>query len=272
VAQHHHQTSWIVLATVIACLGGAQLRAADDPAEQILKKHGLRLVGLMAVAETEAPFKSKLTEARRIAQQIRLLRMQDSSTMSNEERQQAIYSLNQSIGQLRNELNAVTRQLNQVPMMRGRMLNNYAYGAVDELQAYQASIQVELSEESAMLNQLKGPAADPKAKEKIEAGIKEKTATYNQALVDLRKLADETTKKYSDLGENEEVKKVLATLSKGRKDKIKLGPSRDFSANVKVLDRLEKAAAQGETEDAPAKSTRRSRKTAKAKRTVGSDE
>ncbi len=190
MAQFHRQTSWFVLATVIACLGGAPLRAADDPAEQVLKKHGLRLVGLLAVAETEAPFKSKLTEARRIAQQIRLLRMQASSTMSNEERQQAIYSLNQSMGQLRNELNAVTRQLNQVPVMRGRLLNNYAYAAVDELQAYRASLQVELSEESAMLNQLRGPGADPKAKEKIDAGIKEKTATYNQDFLDLFVLAE----------------------------------------------------------------------------------
>ena len=50
-----------------------RLRAADDPAEQVLKKHGLRIVGSLALAETEAPIKSKLTEARRIAQQIRLV-------------------------------------------------------------------------------------------------------------------------------------------------------------------------------------------------------
>ena len=53
--------------------------------------------------------------------------------------------------------------------MRGRLLNNYAYAAVDELQAYRASLQVELSEESAMLNQLRSPGTDPKAKEKIDA-------------------------------------------------------------------------------------------------------
>jgi hypothetical protein len=262
----------LLFATVIACIGGDQARAADDPSEQVLKKNQLRMVGSLAIADTEAPIKSKLTEARRTAQRLRSLQIQQSSTMSAEERQKAIGSLNDQIGQLRNELNAVTQQMNQIPRMRGRMVNNYAQAQFTELQAYRASIQVELSQEAAVLSQLKSPSADPKAKEKLDADIRDKTEAYHQALLDLRKLVDETSQKYSELGQNEEVSKALQTLSKGRKDKLKLGPSHDFTANVRLLEKLEKAAAQGDTEETATKSTRRSKRASKAKRAAGSEE
>jgi hypothetical protein len=272
MAQFHRQATRLLLATAVACLARAEVRAAQDADPDALKGHGLKIVGSLALADTEAPIKSKLTEARRLSQQIRSLRLKESSALGPEERQKAITSINDQMGQLRNEMTAVNQQLNQIPRMRGRLVNNYAQAQYNQLQAYRSSLQFELSQESALLNQLKSQPVDPKAKEKIESEIRDKTEQYHQSLLDLRKLVDETTQKYSELKDNKEVQKVLDRLNKSRTDKYKLGPSHDFSTNVKLLEKLEKAATDGDTETAPAKSTRRSRKTAKARRPVASDE
>jgi hypothetical protein len=268
MARFRRQAARLVLATLFAFLGRADLRAADDSAEQVLKKNGLEIKGALALADTEGPVKSKLTEARRLAQRLRSLRLQETSTLSAEDRQNAIKTLNDQIRQLRNEISAVARQMNQVPAMRGRAYSTFAQGQFDQLQAYGTSLQLELQQEMLLLNELRSPSANPMTKEKLEAAIKEQELAYRQALLDLRKLVDETTQKYTALGQNAEVKKALETALKGRKDKLKLGPSRDFTANVKLLERLEKAAAQGDSEEPSTKSTRRSRKTSKAKRPV----
>jgi hypothetical protein len=255
-----------MLAALIVCPGQRNLWAADEPAEQVLKKHGLRIVGSMAVADTEAPIKSKLAEARRAAQRLRSLQLQQSATLSAEERQNAIESLSDQIDRLRNELGAVNQQLSQVPQMRGRLLNNYAQAQFADLEAYRASLQIEINEESIALNQLRSPSNDPRAKEKLDAEIRDKSDAHHQALVDLRKLVDETTQKYSELRQKEELTKALETLGKARTGKLKLGPSRDFLANAKLLERLEKAAATGATDEPATRSTRRSRRSAKGKR------
>jgi hypothetical protein len=263
-----HQRVFVSLASLFVLLGCTVVRADDSAAEKTLAENGLKIVGSLAVTETEGQIKTKLTEARRLSRQLNAAIMQQKGTMSPKERQDTINNINGQMGQLKNEMNAVGQQMNQLSRFRGRSFNSNAQQQFAQLQAYRSQLQYELNQESDFLGQLKNQTADPKAKDKIDAEVTDKREAYHQALVDLRTLADDTTQKYQDLAQSDAVKKAIESLGKGKHDKPKLGPSHDFHANVKLLEKLEKAETAAEVDPFAAKSSRRSGKAAKASRSL----
>ena len=62
-----------ILTVALACLARPQVRAADGPGSAVLKKHGLKIAGSLAVVDEEAEIKTKLAEARRLSKQLSLL-------------------------------------------------------------------------------------------------------------------------------------------------------------------------------------------------------
>jgi hypothetical protein len=256
-----------LLASLTCLLGCAVVRADDSAAEKTLADNGLKIVGSLAVTETEGQIKTKLIEARRLSRQLNAAIMQQKGTMGPKERADTINNINDQMGQLKNEMNAVVQQMNRLSQFRGRSFNSSAQQQLMELQAYRSQLQNELNQESEFVNQLKNPA-DPKAKDKVDAEVKNKREAYHDALVELRTLADETTQKYQDLAKNDEAKKAIESLGKGKRDKPKLGPSHDFHTNVKLLEKLEKAEAAAEADPFATKPARRSGKAAKALRSL----
>ena len=130
---------------------------------------------------------------------------------------------------------------------------------------YRNQLQVQVSQESAWINQLQSQKADPKAKDKIDADVQDRGGAYHLALQDLRTLADSTTQKYDELEKDAEVKKAIEALGKGKRDKPRLGPSHEFLNNVKTLEKLEKAESSSEGDPFQEKPSRRSRSKTKAK-------
>ncbi len=256
--------AFTLLTSLTVLLGCAHRAPPTALAEETLKKHGLKIVGSLAVTETEAQIKSKLTEIRRLSRQWDAAVKQQKGTLSPEQRQELVTNINNQIGQLRSEMNTVVQQMNQLQRFRGRSFNSNAQQQLMELQLYRGQLQSEVNQESLFLNQLKSQPADPKAKDKIDADVRDRREAYEQALVDLRSLVDETKEKYRDLATNDDVKKALAALGKGRSDKPKLGPSHDFVTNAKALEKLEKAEAAREASESGLDATRHSGKTAKA--------
>jgi hypothetical protein len=258
------------LTVALACCARAQVRAGDGPGNAVLKKHGLKIAGSLAVADEESEIKTKLSDARRLSKQLSYSLMQQQGTMSPEELQKTVKTLGTQINQLRSEMNAVNQQMNQVPrsanLRYGRFggggmsfANNEAAEIYEELLVYRTQLQAEITQDSYFLDQLKNQPGDPKAKERIDSEVKERRDAYHQALVDLRKLVDSATAKYDELAKDDEVKKTLNVLGKGLREKPKLGPSREFLTNIKLLEKLEKAEASGETEPSPAKTGRKIR-------------
>ena len=137
--------------------------------------------------------------------------------------------------------------------------NNYAAEMYAELSAYKNQLQMEVNQDSLFLNQLKSQPPDPKAKDRIDSEVRDRRDAYHQAVLDLRKLVDAAHAKYEEAAKDDEVKKALVRLGKGLREKPKLGPSHDFLANVKVLEKLEKAESSGDAEEPEAKSMRRGR-------------
>jgi hypothetical protein len=260
----------------LACHERPAASAVDGPENEVLKKHGLKIVGSLAVAGEEAEIKTKLVDARRLSRQLSYSLTQQQGTMSPEELQKTAKTLGTQINELKSELNAVNQQMNQVPRNNnpryGRFgggtsfVNNEAAEMYSELLVYRNQLQGEITQDSYSLNQLKSQPADPKAKERIDSEVRDRRDAYHQALLDLRKLVESATAKYDKVAKDSEVKKTLNILGKGLRETPKLGPSREFAANVKLLEKLEKAVASGETEPTHARTSRRSRHGTKTKR------
>ena len=143
--------------------------------------------------------------------------------------------------------------------------NNEAAEMYSELLVYRNQVQAELNQDSYFLNQLKSQPADLKTKDGIDSVVRDRRDVYHQALVDIRKLVDSATAKYDEVAKNSEIKKALNILGKGQRETPKLGPSREFLNNVKLLEKLEKAESSGETEPTHATTPRRGRRSTKAK-------
>jgi len=254
-----------VLAVVLAFMGRPVVLAAEDPQNEVLKKHGLKIVGSLCVLETESDVKNKMSELRRLSKQLNYSIMQQQGTMSAKDLQQTLKTLGTQISQIRSEINAVSQQMNRVPRGRRGFVNTYAADQFVELNLYRSQLQAELQQDTAFLDQLKNQTADPKAREKIDAEVRDRREAYHQALLDLRKLVDTATEKYEELAKDEDVKKAMVAAGKAMRNKIDLGPSREFSNNVKLLEKLEKAASSPDMDGPSPKHARRSRGGTKSK-------
>ena len=87
---------------------------------------------------------------------------------------------------------------------------------------------------------LKAQAIQPKDKTALDTDVKKKEEAFKTALTELRKQVDEVTKKYSELGADETVKKAIDEMKKAGRVKENLGPSDNFLAGVKELDQAER--------------------------------
>jgi hypothetical protein len=245
------------LALLAVCLISSSGRAADDGQNETLAKHKLKPLGSLQVLEDESEFKTKLTEARRLLRQLSYSKLQQHQTLSPEQYQKTLQGLKDELNQMRSQINMANQQMNSLPRFRGRLASSNAQEAYNELMVYRNSLQMQVNQETAWLNQLQGQKADPKAKEKIDAEVHDRSDAYHQTIQDLRTLADSITQKYAELEKDTEVKDAIRALGKGKRDKPKLGPSHDFLSNVKIFEKLEKADSAGDAfQEKPARRSR----------------
>src|SRR5262249_14166465 len=102
-----------------------------------------------------------------------------------------------------------------------------------------------------------------------DGAVKDRREAYQQAIAEVRELVDSAAEKYRTLAKDEDVKKALGAVSKSMGTRIKLGPSHDFSNNIKLFEKYEKAASNPDPEASTAKPARRSRSETKGKHSPG---
>ena len=260
------------LAVVLTFFGRVPICAGQAPEKDVLKKNGMKVVSSLWVLEAESDFKNKLTDARRQAKQLNHAVMLQQGTLSAKDYQDTVKGVTNQINQMRAQMNAVNQQLNRLPRMRGRLMNNYVQEEYNELVMYRTQLQMEVNQESAWLNQLKAQQSDPKSKEKIDAEVKDRREAYHQALLDLRTLVDSTNEKYDEIKKSEEIKKALVAAGKGLRDKPRLGPSHDYLNNVKLFEKLEKAESGEDVKGSKPKPSRRSRSKSKSRQSSPLDD
>ena len=242
-------------------------QAAESPQEEVLKKNGLKALGPIYVLEAESDVKKKVSEVKLLSKQWNHARLQQQSVVSAKDHQAMIQGLTGQVNQLRTEINGVTQQINRLPRYRGRLANNYAQEEYAELVAYRNQLNFTLTQQNALLGQVRSQPPDPKLKQKIDDEVQAKHDEYVQGVHDLTQLVTTTKEKYAVLAKNDEVTKALAGLDPAIKPRPQLGPSHGFHENVKLAERFEKDAAQSPAEP-KAKAITKSKRGANSLRTA----
>jgi hypothetical protein len=143
---------------------------------------------------------------------------------------------------------------------------------ITQLQMQAEQMNAELNELNAQINQLtprKG-SVQPKNKTDVKppiSAVDEKRKALQDAIAEARKVVDKTTKAYSTLGENSQVKSALDDLKQTLSTRPTLGPSHKMLAAVKALDRAEAYASNpDQPSGSPKSSSAHKRKLGSAKK------
>ncbi len=257
-----------LLAVLMAAGVGASLHAGETPSEEVLAKLGLKQAGTILVLEAESEVHDKTSELRRLSRELSNAVMLQRSTMSEKQYQDTLKELNAETNQFRSELNATNQMINRLPRYRGRFMNNMVAEQGYELNMYKTQLQWEITQRTNFLNRLKSQPFDPKARLQRDYEVRDKRETMHQAVLDLRQAVDATKEKYQEISKDPACKKVLASLERKSGSKLKLGPSRQFQLNVKLLERAEVQDSSGESGESTVKGARKTHRTIKGKRST----
>ena len=80
---------------------------------------------------------------------------------------------------------------------------------------------------------------DPDAKKTMNSQVSQKREAYMQAMLELRRLADAANEKYATVAKSAEATEALGAVQRTTKTKLAMGPSRAFTANVKLFEKAE---------------------------------
>jgi clan AA aspartic protease (TIGR02281 family) len=215
---------WLVVMAAVPALA-----AADSP-EDLLKARGLKRVGSTYILGSEGDVQKKTAELRALYGQL-----------SAAARQQA--NAEQHIADQKGMLQELLRQrvaLNQQITAFDQQIQNF--GRTPDLVSRRNEV---VNAYNGLLDQINllrsGEGSDAKVQDQIQAEVSRRREGFMQAVLDLRQLVDKVTKSYADVADDAAVKEALEALGRTSKNKPKLGPSTQFAANVKLLERIEKS-------------------------------
>jgi hypothetical protein len=256
---------------LVMAIGASRLRAGGVRPEDAVAKLGLKRVRDVLVLDAESQVHDKMDEARRFSGQLSRALMQQRAMGSPQQYQAMLKELDRELTQLRAEVNATNQQMRQLPRgSYGRYSRYFANNLVAEqyagLQMYQNQLQGAIQLRTYTLNQLKSQPPDPKTRQTIDTEVRDRREALHQAVVDLRRLVDTTREKYEKLAKDPQVKAAREDLERTASVQLKLGPSRQFENDVKLLEKLEKQDSGEEAVDATASPVRKNRRLRGGKR------
>jgi aspartyl protease family protein len=221
------------LALLMTVLAGS-LRAQDRSAEDVLKSHGLKRVGTTYVlGSAEADVQRKVNELRLLSRQLNFaLQQQEAFEQGTQNREAVMQEMLQQQVILSEQIAEFDRQLDG---------GGNFYAGRNQLINQRNQLVLANNSLIARIRLLQNQGSDSKVGEQIRSEVPRRREAYTQAVLDLRKLVDATTKTYAELSGNSEVTKALEALGRTSPAPLKLGPSRAFQDNVKLLERVEKS-------------------------------
>jgi hypothetical protein len=268
------RTSGRIVGWLVGCLvigSGIGLRAGEGPSERMLASVGLKRVGEVFVLESESEVHAKAQEVRQLSHQVRDAIAKQRATVSEKEYQATIKELTDEINQYKAQTNAANQMINQLPRGRRGYANNYVAAEQQELSYYKNVYAAEIQQRTNRLDWLRKNPFDPKARIKADNDVRERQEALHQGAQDMRKLVEATSEKYATVAKDQRVKKWLDTPEGPASVKPKLGPSRAFLLDVKMLDQIERSSGMDEPTAPAGKATRKGRRV-KAKRATGTDD
>ena len=209
-------TPWSRIAALALLAVAASAHAQQAGPEAVLKGKELRRSGSSFLVPGEAEVAKKLRAAQRLRRELSAMTMQHVATRAGaEQNKRLIVALTQQRLQLKQQL----------PLARSVEQHNEIVEAMNDL--------------ADRINLLQQGGVDAGAVKEAERAVEARRAAYLQAVLDVRNLVDATLRRYAELAGDAEVTAALATVNARRKDRLGLGPSRAFKADVKALEGLE---------------------------------
>jgi aspartyl protease family protein len=214
-----------VLSAIVVVFAVSGLQAQDTPPADVLKANDLKPVGSTYVlASAESQVQKAVNQLRGLSRQLTQA-VQQLEAFELETRQRE----------------AMTRQLIQERLVLGEQIQ-----ALDSQGPLSGPIALQRNQAALTYNSLndrlrllQDPGNDEIQKQ-IRGEVPDLRARYVGAVLELRKLVDNSTKAYAGLAENGEITRALEALGRSAKVMPKLGPSRQFQDTVKLLERVEK--------------------------------
>ncbi len=222
-------TGCFVAMAVVA--GAGRASSAADARRDLLKARGLKPVGSTYVLASESEIQKKTAELRALRNQLILaaqrqanseLQAEDDKGMMREMLRQRVL-LNDQITAFDQQIRSFGGAAPELIARRNEAVSAYN-GLGDRIRLLQS-----------------GPGADPRVQDRLLAELSRRREGYIQAVLNLRQLVDDATKSYAELADDAAVKEALESLGRNSRSKLKLGPSAQFTANVRLLERIEKS-------------------------------
>jgi DNA repair exonuclease SbcCD ATPase subunit len=231
---HLHRPTGISLLFVV--LGPCWSPGAEPKAATALKEKGLTRSGTTLVVEAEKPVLIKMKEAKS------LLSSYAAAASKKEEADQAagmLAQLEERRVELQQNLDQLNQQINEQAVMPTRpgasgMGPSYLPQLLSQLNQIQTPLNQIVAEQKSL--RASTPADAKALNEEVEKGAE----ALKAALAELRPMIDEVVKRYATLGADPAVKAAIGELETATRADFKLGPSAEFKAGMKLLDRAEK--------------------------------
>ena len=235
--------AWVVL-TVAVGSGWGPPQKADRPADIALKEKGLTKTGTVYTIEDEKPVLARMKEARTGYQAFAAMSSQQSM---HEELARKGAQLEDQRAELQSQLEEINQRIGEMaagpgnqgpPGGRGGPGGTGNQASVSPLTIERDQLKNALAEVTAQQRTVKNTLLPAKDVAAMDAKVKKAEETLKGILTDLRTQVDAVTKKYSDLGEDGDVRKLLAEAKQGN-PKLRLGPSDAFAGGNKELAKAE---------------------------------
>jgi len=239
--------SWFAgLCLVLGAMRTPVTHAQDLQPQEVLKNHNLkRSAGSTWVLAGEAVILKDVRRARSLSMQLSSAQQQQQALeMGNQNPQVLIDNYRQQIDWLSQSINDYDQQLANLGPTGGNQAGAvYHNMLVNERNA----LVTQQNRLSSLINSLGNQRGQfQEQKQEFYAEVARLREAYVQAVSDLRTAVDEINAKYAEVSGKEEVSKALKDLSTSSRTKQKLGPSKDLTAAIKWLARLE-GSVQSET-------------------------
>jgi clan AA aspartic protease (TIGR02281 family) len=238
-----------VLVGFLAASTAAARQAPETRPEDVLKGFDLKRSGSIWILSKEAAFLKDYKDAQALSQEVSQgVEQQQAMELGGQERKAYVEQLRQQQILLNQQIEQISQQLSQLVMPPGG--NNFVAIQRNQLADQNNRLVAAANQVASQLKNLEGEGAEQAKDQKLQlnAEVAQKRESYIQAIMDLRKAADEIQAKYKGLAANQEVAKALEALNASTKNKQKLGPSPQFLAAVKRLGRSEGSVASDTVE------------------------
>jgi hypothetical protein len=229
----------LALSSIVAC--AADSDPVTDPG-RTLRDHGLRATGSVYTLNSESEFHNKLADARTRYQEWNVARFRLADQLGEE----------QAIQQLSAEANALKQNISR--LRRSMPQRGYGGRGAAQMQRMQRmQLSAEANFEQAYLNQMNQQLAQikkmnraPQDRKKVEDEESQRRRALIEALDELAKLAGTIDRSYHELHRSKEIDSALTSLSRSGSAKYRLGPSHDYRADLKTLQKLRQAIREAE--------------------------